>query len=166
MLSRGTRAELLPLAALLAMTAIWGSTFFLIKDVVTRIPVIDLLAVRFALAALALALPPGRDCGSAADCSVTASASACCTAGRRSCRPSDWPTPRPACPASSPASTWSPPRCSAALILRTRIGGTTWLAVLLAGIGLGVLSLHGFSIGYGELLTLLRRWCTPGTSSP
>jgi drug/metabolite transporter (DMT)-like permease len=41
------------------------------------------------------------------------------------------------------------------LILRTRIGRTTWLAVLLAGIGLGVLSLQGFSIGYGELVTLL-----------
>ena len=30
--------------ALLAMTAIWGSTFFLIKDIVTRIEVADLLA--------------------------------------------------------------------------------------------------------------------------
>ena len=30
------------------MTAAWGSTFFMIKDVVTRIPVSDLLAVRFA----------------------------------------------------------------------------------------------------------------------
>ena len=38
--------------ALLAMTAIWGSTFFLIKDIVTRIEVADLLAVRFALASL------------------------------------------------------------------------------------------------------------------
>ena len=37
--------------ALLAMTAIWGSTFVLIKDVVTRIEVADMLAVRFALAA-------------------------------------------------------------------------------------------------------------------
>ena len=64
MLSRGTRAELGPLAALLAVTAIWGSTFFLIKDVVTRIPVIDMLAVRFTLAALALALLAAPDCGS------------------------------------------------------------------------------------------------------
>ena len=42
------------------MTAIWGSTFFLIKDIVTRIPVADLLAVRFALASLGLALLVGR----------------------------------------------------------------------------------------------------------
>jgi drug/metabolite transporter (DMT)-like permease len=40
----------------------------------------------------------------------------------------------------------------AALILRNRIGGTTWLAVLLAMAGLGVLTLSGFSVGYGEAL--------------
>ena len=40
----------------------------------------------------------------------------------------------------------------AALILHTRIGGLTWLAVLLAMAGLGVLTLGGFSVGYGEAL--------------
>ncbi|MCE3275665.1 MAG: hypothetical protein K0R13_1520, partial [Propionibacteriaceae bacterium] len=30
--------------ALLAMAAVWGSTFLLIKDLVTRVPVADLLA--------------------------------------------------------------------------------------------------------------------------
>src|SRR5688572_28833807 len=39
---------------LLAVTAAWGSTFFLLKDVVERIPVTDFLAVRFALAAVAV----------------------------------------------------------------------------------------------------------------
>ncbi len=48
MSSRPTRTELLAFAALLAMTAAWGSTFFMIKDIVTRIAVPDLLAVRFA----------------------------------------------------------------------------------------------------------------------
>jgi drug/metabolite transporter (DMT)-like permease len=43
----------------------------------------------------------------------------------------------------------------AAAILRTRIGGLTWFAVGLAVLGLGVLTLDGFSIGYGEGLTLL-----------
>ena len=32
---------------LIAMTAVWGSTFVLIKDVVGRMPVADFLAVRF-----------------------------------------------------------------------------------------------------------------------
>ena len=42
--------------ALVVVTAIWGSTFFLIKDVLRRIPVADLLAVRFAVATVALAV--------------------------------------------------------------------------------------------------------------
>src|ERR671919_448489 len=46
--------------ALLTMTAVWGSTFFLIKDIVTRIPVPDLLAVRFAIVTLALVLITNR----------------------------------------------------------------------------------------------------------
>jgi drug/metabolite transporter (DMT)-like permease len=41
---------------LLGVTAVWGSTFFMIADIVTRIDVPDLLAVRFALAALVLAV--------------------------------------------------------------------------------------------------------------
>src|SRR5674476_1099634 len=39
---------------LLAVTAVWGSTFFLIKDVLDRIPVVDFLGVRFAIAAVVL----------------------------------------------------------------------------------------------------------------
>ena len=42
----------------------------------------------------------------------------------------------------------------AAAILRTRIPPVTWVAVALATVGLGVLALNGFSIGYGELITL------------
>jgi drug/metabolite transporter (DMT)-like permease len=42
----------------------------------------------------------------------------------------------------------------AAAILRTRIPPVTWVAVALATIGLGVLALRGFSVGYGELITL------------
>jgi drug/metabolite transporter (DMT)-like permease len=40
----------------------------------------------------------------------------------------------------------------AALILHTRIGPMTWAAVALAMAGLGVLTLSGFSVGYGEAL--------------
>ena len=47
----------------------------------------------------------------------------------------------------------------AALLLRTRIGGLTWIAVLLAVTGLGVLTLGdvsaGLGLGYGEALTLV-----------
>ena len=62
----------------------------------------------------------------------------------------------------------------AAVLLHTRITLLTWGAVLLAVVGLGVLTLDGFSIGYGEALTFvaallyalhivgLGAWSTPG----
>jgi drug/metabolite transporter (DMT)-like permease len=40
------------------------------------------------------------------------------------------------------------------LVLHRKINRNTWLAVLLATFGLALLSLHGWSIGQGELLTL------------
>ena len=47
----------------------------------------------------------------------------------------------------------------AAVLLRSRIGGLTWVAVLLAVTGLGVLTLGdvgaGLGLGYGEALTLV-----------
>ena len=43
----------------------------------------------------------------------------------------------------------------AALLLKTRITAITWGAVVLATAGLGVLTLDGFSVGYGEALTLV-----------
>ena len=60
MLAARSRTERLAFLALLAMTAAWGSTFFLIKDLVTRIPVADLLAIRFAIASVALGLIAAR----------------------------------------------------------------------------------------------------------
>ena len=154
MLSRGTRAELGPLAALLAVTAIWGSTFFLIKDVVTRIPVIDMLAVRFTLAALALALLAAPRLRLTRRLIVHGVVLGLLYGGAQILQTLGL--------AHTSASTSGfvtglyvvATPLLAALVLKTRIGATTWLAVLLASIGLGVLSLQGFSIGGGELLTL------------
>lgn len=47
----------------------------------------------------------------------------------------------------------------AALILKTRITLITWSCVLIATIGLALLSLHGWSIGFGELLVLGSAFC-------
>jgi drug/metabolite transporter (DMT)-like permease len=43
----------------------------------------------------------------------------------------------------------------AAVLLHSRITRITWAAVALAASGLGVLTLDGFSVGYGEALTLV-----------
>jgi drug/metabolite transporter (DMT)-like permease len=150
------RGQLLATAALLAVTASWGSTFFMIKDLLDRIPTLDFLAVRFAIAGLVMftlahravfALPRqsvrrallvgavyglGQILQTAGLAHTAASVSGFITGMYVVCTP-----------------------LLAALLLRTRITGGTWAAVLLATAGLGVLTLDGFSVGYGEALTLV-----------
>lgn len=155
MLSRRPRTELLALAALLAMTAVWGSTFFLIKDVVTRIPATDMLAVRFAIATVGLALIAGRRL----------------RLTRRTVRhgvllgvlygvAQILQTVGLAHTAASVSGfitglyVVATPVLGAA-IFKTKVSAPVWLAVGLATVGLGVLSLNGFSVGYGELLTFV-----------
>ena len=41
------------------------------------------------------------------------------------------------------------------IVLRHRINAFTWACVALATLGLGLLSLHGWSVGYGEFLVLI-----------
>jgi drug/metabolite transporter (DMT)-like permease len=47
--------ELIGTVALVGVTAVWGSTFVVVKDAVERMAVMDFLAWRFALAALVMA---------------------------------------------------------------------------------------------------------------
>ena len=49
-----TRSRQLATLLLVAITAVWGSTFFLIRDVVLEVPPADFLAVRFTIAAVAM----------------------------------------------------------------------------------------------------------------
>ena len=162
--------------ALLAVTAIWGSTFFLIKDLVTRIPAADLLTVRFAIASLGLALLVGRRLRLSRPLLVRGAGLGLLYGGAQVLQTLGL--------ASTAASVSgfltglyvvATPLLGAA-ILRQRIRGTVWAAVVLATIGLAVLSLSGVSTGYGELLTVvsavvyaghilaLGRISTPGTA--
>ena len=150
------RTTLLASLALLSMTACWGSTFYLIKDLLDRVPVLDFLAVRFAIASVALYLLAPRALGRLSPVArrnavvlglLYGIAQILQTAGL----------------AHTPASvsgfiTGMYVVCTpllAALILHTRITAMTWGAVALATAGLGVLTLNGFSVGYGEALTLV-----------
>ena len=49
----------MPVLALVAVTAVWGITFVQVKDAVALYPVFSFLAVRFAVASVALGLPFG-----------------------------------------------------------------------------------------------------------
>ena len=151
----GRRTELLAFLALLVMTAAWGSTFFLINDLVTRIPVADLLAVRFAIASVALGLiaaPRLHLSRSVLSYGVLlgllyGAAQILQTAGLAHTTASMSGFVTGLYVVATPLRT--------ALILRRKIPPLTWLAAVLATLGLGVLAVHGFAIGYGELLTLI-----------
>lgn len=150
------RNSLLAALALLSMTACWGSTFFLIKDLLDRVPVLDFLALRFAIASVALYLLAPRALGRLSKEArkhaivlgvLYALAQILQTAGL----------------AHTPASvsgfiTGMYVVCTpllAAYLLHTRITAMTWAAVAVATGGLGVLTLEGFSVGYGEAITLV-----------
>jgi drug/metabolite transporter (DMT)-like permease len=155
-----SRVTLLATLALLAMTASWGSTFFLIHDLLDRMPVLDFLAVRFTIASVAILLVSPRAVTrlsrerlshavvlgalyggaqilqTAGLAHTAASVSGFITGMYVVCTP-----------------------LFAAVLLHSRIGRLTWLAVLLAITGLGVLTLGdvsaGLGLGYGEALTLV-----------
>jgi drug/metabolite transporter (DMT)-like permease len=147
------RTERLAFLALLGMTAAWGSTFFLIKDIVTRIPVADLLAVRFAIATIALVLIAGRQLRMSSQLFARGVvlgllygvAQLLQTVGLAHTGASISGFLTGLYVVATPL--------LAALILKSKITSTAWLATILATVGLTVLSLRGLSIGYGELLT-------------
>jgi len=145
----------LPVLGLLTVTAAWGSTFFLLKDVIDRVPATDFLAVRFALAAVAVALIAPRAVSrlSAAERRqgvalglVYGVAQILQTVGLQSTSASVSGFVTGMYVVFTPL--------LGAVLLRARIGRTVWIGVVLATVGLGVLSLQGFAIGSGEALTL------------
>ena len=142
------RTSLLATAALLGTTAAWGSTFFMIKDLLDRVPTLDFLAVRFLIAGVVMAaVAPGalrrlskesrrhalvlgllygvaQILQTAGLAHTAASVSGFITGMYVIATP-----------------------VFASWLLRTRIPALTWFAVALATAGLGVLTLRGFSMG-------------------
>jgi drug/metabolite transporter (DMT)-like permease len=170
-----SRARAVATGLLVLLTAVWGSTFFLIRDLVATVPPTDFLAVRFSIAAVLMLVifwPRVRRLGryewvvglglgvvygvaqllqTVGLAHTDASVSGFITGTYVVLTP-----------------------VFSALLLRERVPPSTWLAVALATVGLGVLSLHGgLSLGLGETLTLacaavyalhiigLGRWSTP-----
>jgi drug/metabolite transporter (DMT)-like permease len=158
--ARTSRVTLLATLALLAITASWGSTFFLIHDLLDRVPVLDFLAVRFTIASVALVLLSPRAIGRLSRerrrqalvlGGLYGVAQILQTAGLAHTAASVSGFITGMYVVATPL--------FAAVLLRTRIGAMTWVAVLLAVSGLGVLTLGdvsgGLGLGYGEALTLV-----------
>jgi drug/metabolite transporter (DMT)-like permease len=152
------RTRLVATAALLATTACWGSTFFLIHDLSSRVSAIDFLAIRFPIATVGLFLIFPRAVGRlSADARRHAVVLGCLYATSQILQ-----TIGLAHTAASVSGfiTGMYVVCTpllAAVILRTRIGPLTWLAVLFAIAGIGLLTLQpgGLAFGYGETLTFV-----------
>ena len=144
-----------PTLALLAVTAVWGSTFVVVKDAIRQMAVTDFLTWRFLLAALAMLLLRPR------------SVAALGRAGRRSgallglALGAGYLLQTLGLQHTSAAVSGfitgmfvvlTP--LGAAVLLRQPPGASAWGAGALATFGLGLLSLHGAAVGSGELLTL------------
>jgi drug/metabolite transporter (DMT)-like permease len=142
--------------ALIGVTAVWGSTFVVMKAAISRQPESDFLATRFTIATLCMILVRpkvlrrfnrknlfhGSLLGLALGLGYISQ-----TYGLRmtSAAVSGFIT--------GMFVVFTP--LIGAVILRRRVDKWTWLAVFLATIGLALLSLHGFTLGRGEMLTLL-----------
>lgn len=160
--------------ALLSVTALWGSTFILIKDLNERLPVVDFLGVRFAIAAAVLFLLSPRAISrlspevrrrSIYAGGIYGIAQILQTAGlsHTSASVSGFVTGMYVV---------ATPLLAAALFGQ-RIPAAVWIAVGLSTVGLGILSLRGFQIGFGEAVTFvgailyalhivaLSRWSSP-----
>jgi drug/metabolite transporter (DMT)-like permease len=150
------RLTLLATATLLAVTACWGSTFFLIHDLLARVPTLDFLAVRFAIASVTLVLLAPKALSRLTRDSRRQAMALGCLYGVAQILQTAGLAKTPATVSGFITGMYvvATP-VFAALILRSRIGRLTWVAVLLAMAGLGVLTLSGLSIGYGEALILV-----------
>jgi len=150
------RTTLLATLTLLAITAGWGSTFFLIKDLLDRVPTLDFLAVRFAIASVALVLLAPRALGRLTRDSRRHAVVLGLLYGFGQILQTAGLAHTPASVSGFITGLYvvATPLFAAAL-LHMRITRVTWGAVLLAVAGLAVLTLDGLSVGYGEALTFV-----------
>ena len=141
--------------ALVGVTAVWGYTFLVVQDAVARMPVMDFLAWRFLVASVVMiALRPtclrnvtrlellrGIGLGTVLGLGYIAQ-----TYGLRytSAAISGFITGMFV--VLTPVMSW--------ILLRRKTNRNTWMVVALATVGLASLSLNGWSVGIGELLTL------------
>jgi len=143
------------LAALIAVTAVWGVTFVQVKDAVALYPLFAFLAVRFVLATLALAGPAARrvpslgrrGAGAAAALGLLlATGYGLQTAGLQRTTVSGTGFVTGMYVVLTPL--------IALAVFRTRIGVAAWVGVAVATVGLAMLAgIHAGSAG-GDLLVL------------
>jgi drug/metabolite transporter (DMT)-like permease len=155
MLRNWKSSPVLAVIALVGVTAVWGWTFVIVKDAIAKMPVMDFLAVRFTLAAIIMfLLYPASVKHINLKCLwqgvilgiLLGSSYITQTFGLQ------WTSPAVSGFITGMSVVFTPVLAWA--ILRRKINLYTWIAVALAIIGLALLSLHGWTFGNGELLTV------------
>jgi drug/metabolite transporter (DMT)-like permease len=140
---------------LVAVTAAWGSTFVLIKDVVATMPVPDFLAVRFVIAAAVMVPAFWRPLRRLSRDQVRQGLVLGAVYGAAQVLQTFGLSITPAAVSGFVTGMYvvlTP--LIGALVLRQRAPATTWLAVAMSAGGLALLALRGLSVGTGELLVL------------
>ena len=141
---------------LVGLTAVWGSTFFLIRDLLERIPSVDFLALRFSLAAVVMVVVFWRPLRALGRKEVGIGVGLGLLYGLAQILQTEGLATTPASVSGFITGTYvvlTP--VFTAVLLRERVERSTWLAVALATAGLALLSLNGLSVGVGESITLL-----------
>ena len=149
--------KLIPILALTSVAAVWGSTFFMIHDhVLEEVPAPDFLTVRFIIAAVAACLLWFKEL-LAADWKTLALGFGLGVFYGLGQLFQTWGLnlTTPATSGFITAMYVVMVPFVALILFRERFKPVTWLWMLLAALGLAVLSLQGLSFGIGELLTLL-----------
>src|SRR3954470_17494428 len=150
------RQQRVAVAVLVAVCVVWGSTFVVVKNAVERMPVMDFLGWRFAIAALAMfvirpgavrALSPVARRRAVVLGLLLAAGYVAQTFGLER-------APATVSGFITGLFVVFTPLCSG-LLLRRRVSGMAWFAVGVATCGLALLSLRGLSVGSGEAITLL-----------
>ncbi|MFL6238059.1 MAG: DMT family transporter [Actinomycetes bacterium] len=141
--------------ALVAVTAIWGSTFVVVKDAVEKMPVLDFLAWRFAIATIAVGLLRPQSVARLGRSGWTLGTLLGLALGGGYLAQTYGLRTTPASVSgfiTGMFAVFTP--LVALLVIRRHVAGRSWFAVALATLGLGLIALRGFSVGAGELLTL------------
>lgn len=155
--SRADRMHPVAVIGLVGVTAVWGVTFLVVKDAVARIPVFDFLFWRFSIAAVLMLIVRSRRvvrrvhrsdlrCGALLGLAL-GTAYVTQTMGLQH---------TPAAVSGfltglfvvfTPILAW--------LVLRRRPGKLVWVAVIVATLGLALVTVSGFKLGEGEILTVI-----------
>jgi len=145
---------------LVALTAVWGSTFYLIRDLVRALPPIDFLAVRFTISAVIMLVLFWRPVRALSRRQVLVGTGLGALYGLAQIFQTQGLATTPASVSAFITGTYvvlTP--VFTAVLLRERVPGSTWAAVGLATGGLALLSLNGLSVGVGEAITLMAAAC-------